>query len=300
MKIIFLGTPDFAVPSLELINQKFDLVAVITAPDKKGGRGHAWIESSVKKWSVLHNKKLLQPKNLKSKKFLNELEQLSADVFVVVAFRMLPKEVWNMPKLGTINLHGSLLPKYRGAAPIQRAILNGEKITGLTTFLLKDEIDTGDILLQKQINIEQDENFGNLYERMKHIGSHLLIETLDKLQSKNITPIKQVNELATPAPKIFPQDLQINWNQSVENIYNQIRAFSPVPGAWTSHENKVYKIFSGKKILSLPSESPGSWVIENRKSLKIACQDGYIEVTSIQPPSKKCMNISDFLNGFQI
>ncbi|HQX45585.1 MAG: methionyl-tRNA formyltransferase [Saprospiraceae bacterium] len=299
MKIIFLGTPDFALPSLDVVNDHFDLIAVITAPDKRGGRGHGWIESPVKKWALEHNKKLLQPKNLKSPKFLNNLKKLGADIFVVVAFRMLPKEVWNMPELGTINLHGSLLPKYRGAAPIQRAILNGENDTGLTTFILKEEIDTGDILLQKKIHIEPNENFGSLYEKMKREGSHLLKETLDKMISKSIQPTKQLNELASPAPKISPKDLEINWHQPVENVHNQIRAFSPFPGAWTTYEHKIFKIFSASRLMIQPVEPPGNWVIENRKSLKIACLDGYIQVLSIQPPSKKCMDVVAFLNGFQ-
>ncbi|MBK7811854.1 MAG: methionyl-tRNA formyltransferase [Saprospiraceae bacterium] len=299
MRIVFFGTPDFAVASLEEISKYFEIVAVVTAPDKVGGRGHKLIESAVKIWAKTQNYRIFQPKNLKSERFQQNLKQLNPDLFVVVAFRMMPVSLWGIPPLGTINLHGSLLPKYRGAAPIQRAIQHGEQFTGLTTFLIKAEIDTGDLLLQQEIQIDPNESFGELYDKMKKLGGHLLVKTIQALESGEIVPISQSDELSSSAPKITHEDLMIDWNRSVIEIHNQIRAFSPSPGTITQHEGQLYKIFKALPVLENHKSNPGEWKIEKPKNLFIFGKDGYIQVLEIQPASKRKMSVEEFLNGLK-
>ena len=234
LKIVFMGTPQFAVSSLEkLIHEGFDIAAVITAPDKPAGRGLVSTESPVKKCAIQHGIKILQPTNLKAQSFIDELKQLHADLFVVVAFRMLPEIVWDMPELGTINLHASLLPDYRGAAPINHAILNGETETGLTTFFLKKEIDTGDILFTKPIEILPDDNAGSLHDKMMLAGAELLFKTVKAIESRSFNTMPQHKNSNKTAPKIFKEDCKIDWNNSSQTIYNFIRGLSPYPTAWT-------------------------------------------------------------------
>ncbi len=254
LRIVFMGTPEFAVPSLnKLYEAGYDIAGVITAPDKPAGRGMKLSESAVKKYALEKNLKILQPAKLKDPGFIKELEALKADVQVVVAFRMLPEAVWNMPPLGTINLHGSLLPQYRGAAPINWAIINGEKETGVTTFKLKHEIDTGDILLQQKIKIEEDETAGSLHDKMMDVGADLLLQTINQLEQGTIKEVPQnspftIDHSPPPlAPKIFTEMCEINWNKNVKDIYNFIRGLSPYPAAFTYLNGKKLKIFSAGK-----------------------------------------------------
>ncbi len=306
LRIIFMGTPEFAVPSLEkLVDGGYNIVAVITAPDKPSGRGMQMNESAVKKYASSKGLKILQPEKLKNPEFINELKELHADLQVVVAFRMLPEVVWNMPPLGTINLHGSLLPQYRGAAPINWAIINGEKETGVTTFKLQHQIDTGDILLQKKISIGEEENAGQLHDRMMMIGAELLLETVNELVNDNLREVAQSHAPnVTPgalhhAPKIFTEDCEIKWQKGVDEIYNLVRGLAPYPGAFTFLKEKKLKIFSTKKEYSNTTENPGELVTDNKTFLKFACNNGYIKVIELQLEGKKKMSVADFLRGWR-
>ena len=298
MRIVFFGTPDFAVESLKVLHEVHQISAVVTAPDKPGGRGHQLIEPPVKKWAQENKVRVLQPKNLKSKIFENKLHKLNADLFVTAAFRMLPQSIWCLPPLGTINLHGSLLPKYRGAAPIQRAILCGEKETGLTTFVIGESIDTGSILMQVKTPIGPEECFGDLYERLKAMGGPLLLKTLEGLERGTLHAKPQDENQVTYAPKITSDDLVIDWNRDCQEVNNQIRAFSPLPGAFTVFEGIKYKILRAIPRPGLSNAPPGTWNFEDPKSLKIHTLNGHLEITEIQPESKKKMAIGDFLNGY--
>ena len=306
LRIIFMGTPEFAVPSLErLVDAGYNIVAVITAPDKPSGRGMQMSESAIKKYALSKGLKILQPEKLKNPDFLKELKSLNADLQVVVAFRMLPEAVWNMPIMGTINLHGSLLPQYRGAAPINWAIINGEKETGVTTFKLQHEIDTGNILLQQKISIGDEENAGQLHDRMMMIGADLLLQTVNELVSNNLKEVAQSQtSYLTPgvlrhAPKIFTENCEINWQKNVDDIYNFIRGLSPYPAAFTFLKGKKLKIFSSKKEYSNPIENSGELITNNKTFLKFACNNGYISVTELQLEGKKKMAIDDFLRGWR-
>ena len=306
LRIIFMGTPEFAVPSLErLVDAGYDIVAVITAPDKPSGRGMQMNESAIKKYALSKGLKILQPEKLKNPDFLKELKALNADLQVVVAFRMLPEAVWNMPPLGTVNLHGSLLPQYRGAAPINWAIINGEKETGVTTFKLQHEIDTGNILLQQKISIGDEENAGQLHDRMMVIGADLLLQTVNELVNNNLKEVAQAHVSNTAhgilhhAPKIFTENCEINWQKNVDEIYNLVRGLSPYPAAFTFLRKKKLKIFSIKKEHSNTTENPGELVTDNKTFLKFACNDGYISVTELQLEGKKKMTIEDFLRGWR-
>ncbi|MDQ3142926.1 MAG: methionyl-tRNA formyltransferase [Bacteroidota bacterium] len=300
MRIVFMGTPEFAIPSLELINKEFGVITVITSPDKSGGRGHKLIESPVKKWAIEHDISILQPERLKKKSFIFQLQSLNADLFVVVAFRMLPEIIWSMPSLGTINLHASLLPKYRGAAPIQRAIMAGEPETGISIFKLRHEIDTGDIMIQERLEIGPNETGGSLHDRMKIIGAELILKGLKLIEHSQVTYLTQENELASTAPKIFHEDCKIQWNRSVHDIYNQIRALSPYPGAWFIHEGTLYKIIESKKLIHDHEHSPEKWISDQKTFLHISCMNGYIDVIEIQQQGKRKMLIKEFLNGHKI
>ena len=303
VRIIFMGTPAFAVASLKkLVDAGCNIIAVITAADKPAGRGMKITQSAVKEFAVSHGLKVLQPEKLKDPVFIYALRELNADLQLVVAFRMLPEIVWSMPRLGTINLHGSLLPDYRGAAPINWAIINGEKQTGVTTFRLKHEIDTGNILLFRKINIDDDETAGELHDRMKEIGADLLLETVEgiingRLTEKEQWPIPQ--EKNKHAPKITTETCRINWGNNVTDIYNLIRGLSPYPAAFTPLEGKTCKIYRAKKELSTPSIEPGSYETDHKSFLKFACVDGYILVTEIQLEGKKKMGVADFLRGWK-
>lgn len=300
LRIIFMGTPDFAVASLKkLIEENCRVVCVITAPDKPAGRGMQLQQSAVKQFALEKKLPLLQPEKLKDTLFLESLKNLQADIQVVVAFRMLPEVVWSMPPMGTLNLHGSLLPQYRGAAPINWAIINGEKITGLTTFLLQHEIDTGDILLQQQIPIGENENAGELYNRMKEAGADLLYQTLHSICNNTIIPKPQINnDELKKAPKLNTDTCLINWHQSTEAVFNLIRGLSPVPTAFTMLEGKKLKIFSAEKKYE-GTDAPGHFRTDEKNYLQFACADGWIDVKELQIEGKKRMNITDFLRGYR-
>ncbi len=304
-----MGTPDFAVPSLKiLLENGYNIVAVITAPDKPAGRGMRIAESDVKKYAVSKNLKILQPEKLKNAEFISELKALNADLQIVVAFRMLPEVVWNMPPMGTINLHASLLPQYRGAAPINWVIINGEKETGVTTFKLKHEIDTGDILLQKKINIGDAETVGELYDRMKEAGAHLLLQTVNEISEGNIKETNQQelqeNKENFPqlfhASKITAETGEIDWNKNVNEIYNLIRGLSPYPAAFTFLKDKKLKIFTSEKEQVKSNETPGEVISDSKLFLKFSCNDGYISVKELQLEGKKKMLVEDFLRGWRM
>lgn len=305
LRIVFMGTPDFAVASLAaLVDAGCNIVGVITAPDKPAGRGMKLTESAVKKYAVEKGLFILQPEKLKNPDFITSLRALQADLQVVVAFRMLPEIVWSMPPNGTINLHGSLLPHYRGAAPIHWAVINGEKETGVTTFKLQHEIDTGDILLQKSFVITPDETTGEVHDRMKEIGASVLVETVKGISENSLKETKQIvleNEAELKhAPKLFTEDCQINWDQSVDAIHNFIRGLSPFPGALSKLDNKILKIYLSKKEIVSTNDTPGRVISDGKNYLKIAALDGYIHVLDLQLEGKKRMLIEDFLRGYRV
>ncbi|HEY5391597.1 MAG TPA: methionyl-tRNA formyltransferase [Hanamia sp.] len=306
LRIIFMGTPQFAVPSLnKLYEAGHQIVAVITAPDKPAGRGMQLTESAVKKYAAGKNFKILQPEKLKDPEFIKELEALNADLQVVVAFRMLPEIVWNMPPKGTINLHASLLPQYRGAAPINWAIINGEKETGVTTFKLQQEIDTGNILLQEKMKIDPDETAGTLHDKMMETGAELIVKTLNELTSGNLTEVAQPSSPPGPAeelhhaPKLFTETCEIDWDKNVDDIYNLIRGLSPYPAAFTFINGKKLKIYSSEKEKSTSGSEPGKLFTDNKTFLKFSANDGFISLKEIQLEGKKRMNIGDFLRGWR-
>jgi methionyl-tRNA formyltransferase len=301
LRIVFMGTPEFAVPSLDkLYKAGYDIAGVITAPDKPAGRGMKLTESAVKKYAVEKNLRVLQPEKLKDPAFIEELRSLKADVQVVVAFRMLPEIVWNMPPLGTINLHGSLLPQYRGAAPINWAIINGEKETGVTTFKLQHEIDTGNILLQQKIPIEVNETAGTLHDKMMEVGAGLLLQTINDLEKGTLREVPQSHESAIRhAPKIFTETCEIDWDKNAEDIYNLIRGLSPYPAAYTYLNGKKLKVFAAEKDLANPQGKPGSYITDQKSFLKLAARDGYLSLKEIQLEGKKKMGIEDFLRGWR-
>ena len=312
LRIIFMGTPEFAVPSLEiLIEHKFNVVAVITAPDKPQGRGQKLIPSPVKGCALKYSVPVLQPTNLKSPEFLEELKSYQANLQVVVAFRMLPEVVWTMPAIGTFNLHASLLPQYRGAAPINWAIINGEKETGVTTFFLKHEIDTGSIIYQEKEPILDADNVGTLYERLMKKGAQLVLKTVRAIEAGEYPSIVQPTDIEIKhAPKIFKETCQINWNQTSEHVMNFVRGLSPYPAAWAVIENKTYKIFKVMKPSPRPSDTllPGErgrgegtiYTTDDKTYLYVKTSDGWISIEELQPEGKKKMTIQEFLRGNKI
>ena len=303
LKLIFLGTPDFAVASLDaLLNANMNVVGVVTAPDKPAGRGLRLSESAVKKFAVEKGLHVLQPEKLKSPEFLDQLRSLNADLQVVVAFRMLPEVVWNMPRLGTINLHASLLPNYRGAAPINWAVMNGEKETGVTTFKLQHAIDTGNILMQEKIAIGDEETAGELHDRMMKIGADLLVKTVRGLEAGTLKEIPQSyisDEILPHAPKIFTETAMIDWSKSVNEIHNLIRGLSPYPGAFTDFNGKTMKIFRATKEQVRPTTKQGEHETDKKTYMKFAASDGYINVLEMQMEGKKRMFVADFLRGIK-
>lgn len=304
MRIIFMGTPEFAVASLDaLVKAGYDIIAVVTAPDKPAGRGLKMHESAVKQYAVAHGLPLLQPIKLKDPDFIQALQELKADLQIVVAFRMLPEVVWNMPPMGTINLHGSLLPQYRGAAPINWAVINGEKETGVTTFKLKHEIDTGNILLQRSFPIGENETAGEVHDRMKLIGADLLVETVNGFKNNTLKEKPQdifsENLLLKHAPKIFTETCVIQWDRSTIDIHNLIRGLSPFPGALTKLDGKVLKIYKSATELQQHQHPAGSVLTDGKSFLKFATADGYILVLDLQLEGKKRMSINDFLRGYR-
>jgi methionyl-tRNA formyltransferase len=304
LRIVFMGTPDFAVASLDaLVKAGLQVVAVVTAPDKPSGRGLHPTPSAVKKYAMEKGLPILQPEKLKDPGFINSLDQFKADVQVVVAFRMLPEVVWNMPRLGTINVHGSLLPQYRGAAPIHRAVMNGEKVTGVTTFRLQHAIDTGGILLQESLQIEEDENTGAVYEKLSLLGAQLLVETIKSLAAGELKEQPQDSLIHEPlyhAPKIFTEDCIIKWDQPVAVIHNQIRGLSPSPGALSKLGEKTLKIYAAQPEKSAHQLTPGTMDTDGKTILRFAANDGWIYITDLQLEGKKRMQTADFLRGFRI
>lgn len=302
MRIIFMGTPEFAVPSLDiLVKNNYNVVAVITSMDSYGGRGgKQLIQSAVKKYALEHDIPILQPKNLKAPSFIEELASYKADIQIVVAFRMLPQVVWNMPPLGTFNLHGSLLPKYRGAAPINHAVIQGESITGVTSFKLKHEIDTGDVVLQEEMAIDEKDNAGTVHDKMMILGADVVLRTVQLAESRDITFKPQNHEEATPAPKIFHENCEIDFNLPAVKIYNFIRGLSPYPGAWCTIDDKEMKILDSTYALITDDVAVGKIVYDNKKSFKIRCSDGYIYPKMVKQAGKKLMSTPDFLNGYTI
>jgi methionyl-tRNA formyltransferase len=309
LRIVFMGTPDFAVESLRaLVDNGYNVVGVITAPDKPAGRGRKLKPSAVKAFAVEKGLTVLQPEKLKNEEFLNELRSLKADLQVVVAFRMLPEVVWDMPPLGTFNLHASLLPAYRGAAPLNRAIMNGETESGVTTFKLQHEIDTGNIIFQEKTGIGPDDNVEVLHDKLMQIGAKLVLKTVDALAEGNVEFINQQTLVEkgiepTPAPKIFKDDCRINWNSKAETIRNHIRGLSPHPAAWTnlidgSGKETMLKIFSTSNG-DATTAAPGTIETDGKTYLKIATEDAWLYILQLQLAGKKRMNVEDFLRGFQ-
>jgi methionyl-tRNA formyltransferase len=302
-RIIFMGTPEFAVASLAaIIEAGFNVVAVVTAPDKPAGRGMSLTETAVKKFAVSKDIPVLQPVNLKDPEFIQTLGTYKADLQVVVAFRMLPEIVWNMPPMGTINLHGSLLPQYRGAAPINWALINGESETGVTTFKLQHAIDTGNILLQERIPLTDQTTAGQLHDTMKATGSLLLVKTIKGIVAATLQEKPQLCEDEVNlkmAPKIHSKDCVINFNKTTENVHNQVRGLSPIPGAYTHLNGKYFKIFLSEKEIIQPPESPGTPVTDGKDFLKFACTDGYLLCKEVQLEGKKRMNVAEFLRGYR-
>ncbi len=304
LRIVFMGTPDFAVPSLDiLVQHNYKIVGVITAPDKPAGRGQQLHQSAVKKYAVEKNLAVLQPEKLKNADFINELKALEPNLFIVVAFRMLPELVWQMPEYGTFNLHASLLPQYRGAAPINWAVINGEKETGVTTFFLQQEIDTGNIILQEKINIEDEDNAGSVHDKLMDIGSQLVLKTVQKIEENSVT--EQPQELTTSkhAPKIYKETCLIDWNKPVLEIHDLIRGLSPYPTAFTHLDGKVLKIYKSAVILrqaqddSAQAQNDKAYLTDNKTYLSFKCADGYLDILELQLEGKKRMKVDEFLRG---
>jgi len=298
-----MGTPDFAVRSLDaIIRDNYKVKAVITAPDKKAGRGKKINYSEVKKFALEKNLKLLQPHNLKDENFINELKSIKADLFIVVAFRMLPKIVWEIPKLGTINLHASLLPQLRGAAPIHWAIINGLQSTGVSTFFINEKIDFGNIIEQREVEIENTENTGNLYQKLKEIGSQLILTTLKQIISGNLITQKQIeSKKLLKAPKLVKENTRINWNKSGLEIFNFIRGLSPHPTAWTKSEKtkKTFKLYNVIYFKEKRSDKLNGIININDNLMKISVKDGYLKVLELQIEGKKKMSVQEFINGYK-
>lgn len=305
MKIVFFGTPEFAVASLRrLLDDGADIVAVVTMPDKIAGRGHKLIQSDVKKFAVERGIRVLQPEKLKNPEFIAQLREINADLFIVIAFRMLPEIVWSMPPKGTFNLHASLLPKYRGAAPINWAVINGEKETGVTTFFLKHEIDTGDIIEQRSVEIFPTDNVGDVHDRLMELGADMVAHTVKEIEAGNVIPEPQPEGEFTPAPKIFKETCHIDWNRTAEEIHNLVRGLSPYPAAWTQMVDVKnpeaiadVKIFQTAVSKDIPSLCPGE-VKVTKNQLFVGTNDYPLEILSLQPAGKKRMEADAFLRGY--
>jgi methionyl-tRNA formyltransferase len=309
LKIIFMGTPEFAVASLDiLVKNNFNIVAVITSPDKPSGRGQKIQMSAVKEYALNHQLKILQPTNLKDEQFINQLKELNGDLQLVVAFRMLPEAVWNMPLMGTFNLHASLLPKYRGAAPINWCIINGDKESGVTTFKLTHQIDTGNILLQEKVMVNETMTAGELHDLLMNVGAELILKTVktidDNMQEKSeINFIKQDDSLATHASKIFKETCKINWNQKAKKIYDLIRGLSPYPTAYTEFIDtngitQTLKIYNTIVLEQKNDEALcGTLITDNRTYIHVKCSDGILQINELQLQGKKRLSVKEFLNG---
>lgn len=304
LRIVFMGTPDFAVGILnQLLVHNCQVVGVVTSPDKPAGRGQKIHESAVKKYAQSKQLNILQPTNLKSEEFLNELKSLEANLQIVVAFRMLPKVVWQLPQFGTFNLHASLLPQYRGAAPINWAIINGEKQSGVTTFFIEEKIDTGSIILQEAIDLDPQETAGSLHDKLMTLGSSLTLKTVQLIEKDAVIPVKQPTGDLKEAPKLFPANCKLNWNSTTSTIDRMVRGLNPYPGAWTTlHQNQqelTAKILAVSKETAEHSLQPGT-LIPTKSTLKVAVLDGFIYLEEVQLAGKKRMDIKSLLNGFPI
>ena len=310
LRIVYMGTPDFAVESLRcLVEGGYNVVGVITMPDKPAGRGHKLQFSPVKQYALEHNLPLLQPEKLKDEAFLEALRAWKADLQIVVAFRMLPEVVWNMPRLGTFNLHASLLPQYRGAAPINWAVINGDTETGITTFFLKHEIDTGEVIQQVKVPIAETDNVGTVHDKLMLLGGQLVTETVDAILADEVKTIPQeemavVGELR-PAPKIFKETCRIDWNQPVKRVYDFVRGLSPYPAAWTElcmpdGQRLVLKVFETDKILENHNQHPGTVQTDGKKILRVAATDGWVDIRALQLPGKKRLKTEELLRGFRL
>lgn len=300
MKIVFMGTPDFAVPSLEVLaNSDHEIIAVVTGEDKKRGRGQRVIGTPVKQLAEKHNLPILQPHSLKEDDFKAQLRQLNPDIFVVVAFKILPKDVINIPKFGSVNLHSSLLPKYRGAAPINWAVLNGDQETGITIFQIEPKVDTGDMLLQRKITIEESDTCQEVHDKLSVLGSASLLEALNNLESGKVTKIPQDDSLATKAPKIYPEMGEIDWTKPAIEIKNQIHGLSPFPGAYSQFKGKRIKFLRASYEINNETTAPGTIIFRNKKRLGIQTGKGILYPNELQKEGKRAMQVQDFLNGFQ-
>jgi len=304
MKVIFMGTPDFAVPTLENLvnNSKHNVISVVTAVDKPRGRGRKIFPSSVKTCALTFQLPVIQPQNLSDKEFLQKIRSLSPDVFVIVAFRILPEELFSIPKYGAINLHASILPEYRGAAPIQWALIHGEKKTGVTTFRIDAGVDTGNILLQKEVEIQPDETAGELSERLAEIGAGLIVETLDRLEAGTITPVIQDTRKSSRAPKITQEILRIDWNKSAQDIVYLIRGLSPVPAAHTYYKNIELKIFRARALVKANEELTAGTILKAhpKEGLVVKAGMGAVEVITIQREGKRQMSAAELLRGMNM
>ena len=301
LKIVFMGTPDFAVPSLDiLVKNGYEIAAVVTTPDKPAGRGLKVSESAVKKYALKEGLEIFQPEKLKDPEFISDLQNLNADVFVVVAFRILPEEVYSIPSKGTFNLHASLLPDYRGAAPINWAIINGETETGVTTFFLEKKVDTGNIIFQKKVKIDPDDSAGDLHDKLMAAGAELVLKTVQAIE-KGEAPneAQSAVNIVKPAPKIFTDDCKIDFTKSVDEAYNFIRGLSPYPAAWTDLQGKRLKIFKAEKEKILHNLAPGSVVTDHKTNFKLTFPDGYLNILNLQLEGKKRMEVEQFLKGYR-
>ena len=302
LKIVFYGTPEFAVPSLQiLVENGWQVAGVVTAPDKPQGRGRKVNYSPIKEYALQAGLRILQPTNLKSEEFQHELREINPDLQIVVAFRMLPESVWSYPKLGTFNLHASLLPDYRGAAPINWAIINGETETGLTTFFLQHEIDTGEIIFQEKEPISDVDNVGSLYERLMNKGGTLVLKTVEAIADNNIkTKPQNYSDNLPKAPKIFKKDCEIDWKKPAIEIYNFVRGLSPYPTAWAKINEFVFKIYQVDFEITKQNQPPAFIKTDNKSYIKVACNDGWILLEEIQMEGRKKMNVREFLNGYKL
>lgn len=300
MRIIFMGTPEFAIPSLKIIfDNQYEIVSVVTTPDKPQGRGQKEAYSPVKDFALQKNIPVLQPESLKDEKFIQQLKNLNPDLIVVVAFRILPREVFSIPTLGSFNLHASLLPKYRGAAPINWAIIKGEKETGVTTFFLQEKVDTGNIILQARLPIKEDETAGELHERLAEIGAEIVLHTVRLIEVGKAIPKPQQNGLATPAPKIFKDDCKIDWTQNASQVHNFVLGLSPSPCAHTHHNGKLIRIFKTKIIADYAKDQSGK-IIDASKRLLVATGEGAIEILELQQEGKRRLKTDEFLRGYHL
>ena len=301
MKIVFMGTPEFAVPSLEILRKNGHTIsAVVTTPDKERGRGQQMSFTAVKRVALDAGYPVLQPVSLKDPSFTAALREYAADIFIVVAFRILPREIYTIPPKGSFNLHASLLPKYRGAAPINWTLMNGETESGVTTFFLQDAVDTGSIILQSRTPIHEDMTAGELHDQLAALGAGSVLQTVNLIQAGNVAPLPQSNSGATPAPKIFRDDCRIRWNRTIREIHNHVRGLSPYPAAWTVHRGKVIKIYRTRTAaVMMPALKSGSVFAHDERLFAVAA-DGPIEILEIQQEGKRRMTAEEFLRGYTV